>query len=229
MNNVSINRVEVSGNLCADARISESKNFAGFDLAHNAGKDKEALFDKVKMFNKNGKADVNIPFDILKKGRRVLVSGYRVTVEEEYQGKTLKKEYIIALEVKDYPKSEENPSVNRVEISGNLCADANASETKNFAGFDIAHNAGKNNPVLFDKVKMFNKNGKNAVEIPFADLVKGTRILVSGYRRTEKDEYQKDGQAVTSKKTVIIALNAKAYPWDGQGEETVEEDMPATE
>lgn len=222
MNNTSINRVTVSGNLCADARISANKNFAGFDIAHNAGKDKEVLFDKVKMFDKNGSKAIDIPFDILKKGTRVLVSGYRVTVEEKYNGEDRKKEYIIALEVKDYPKSEENPSVNRVEISGNLCADANSNDTKSFAAFNLAHNAGKDRLTLFDEVKMFDKNGKTAIDIPFEALTKGNRVLVSGYRRVEKEEYNGE----IRKKEVIVALEAKAYPWKGEGEETVEEELP---
>ena len=233
MKNTSKNTVIVSGNICADANISANKNFAVFDLAHNAGKDNEPLFDTVKMFSKNGNQALEIPFELLKKGTRVLVKGFRRTEAETYTGKdgverTSKRTIIVALSIEPYAVSEENKSTNTVVVSGNICADANVSANKNFAGFDLAHNAGKDNEVLFDKVKMFSANGKQALDIPFDLLKKGARVLVKGFRRTEKDTFTgKDGVERTSKRTVIVALSIEAYPMADEVDKTEAETKAA--
>lgn len=219
--NISVNRVRVSGNICRNANKSASGNFAGFELAHNASRKGETMFDKVKMYNKNGKQDIEIPFDVLVKGRRILVEGYRVKIEEtDKDGKVRKQEYIIALNVTDYPWLEDksNPSVNEVEVSGNLYADAKKSASGNFAGFDLAHNGGKNRLVLGDKVKLFAKQDET---LPFDELFKGNRVLVKGYRRAEKETYiTKEGTEKTVTRTVLVATEVTGYPWDAaQGEE----------
>ena len=226
MKNTSKNTVIISGNICADANVSASKNFAAFDLAHNAGKDNETLFDTVKIFSKNGNQTVDIPFDLLKKGARVLVKGFRRTEKKTYVAKdgserTSKNTVIVATSIEAYPKDEENKSTNNVVISGNICADANVSASKNFAAFDLAHSAGKDNETLFDKVKMFSSNGRQSVEIPFDLLKKGARVLVKGFRRTETETYvAKDGSERTSKTTVIVALAVEAYPFEAEEDNT---------
>lgn len=227
MCNISVNRVRISGNICANANISSTKNFAGFDIAHNCGRGRETLFDKVKMFSKNGKKDLEIPFDILKKGQRVLVEGFRVTEEESFTSKsgqdiTKKRVYIVALTVKDYPWLEDksNPSVNEVEISGNLYNDARKSTSGNFAGFDMAHNAGKDRPCLSDSIKMFAGTGEAGVVIPHDILNKGARVLVKGSRRAEKDTFlNKEGIEVTVVRTVLVASSVEAYPWEDKTED----------
>jgi len=227
MCNISVNRVRISGNICANANISATKNFAGFDLAHNCGRGRETLYDKVKMFSKNGNKDINIPFDLLTKGKRVLVEGFRVCEEESFTTKsgkdvTKKRVYIIALTVKDYPWHEDksNPSVNEVEISGRLYDDARKSTSGNFAGFDMAHNAGKDRLCLSDSIKMFAGTGEGAVVIPHELLNKGTRVLVKGSRRAEKDTFiSKEGVEVTVIKTIVVASSVNAYPWEGQAED----------
>lgn len=224
--NTSVNSVKISGNICKDAAVSGKKNFAAFDLAHNAGKSGETLFDRIKMFDANGKQAVNIPFDLLKKGKRVLVEGYRVSMKETFTDKqgvqqTKKRDYIIALSVVDYPWMEDgsNPSVNVVEVSGNLYADANKSTNNNFAGFDLAHNAGRNREPLSDKVKMFApKEGEN--NIPFDILSKGQRVLVTGYRRAQTETYTaRDGSEKKVTKTILVAKTCVGYPWNSQEEE----------
>ena len=114
-----------------------------------------------------------------------------------------------------------NTSKNTVIISGNICADANVSASKNFAAFDLAHNAGKDNETLFDTVKIFSKNGNQTVDIPFDLLKKGARVLVKGFRRTETETYvAKDGSERTSKTTVIVALAVEAYPFEAEEDNT---------
>lgn len=224
--NVSVNRVKVSGNLCNDAMVSAEGKFAGFDLAHNAGRKGETMFDRIKMFSKNGSKDIQIPFEILKKGKRVLVEGYRICQKETYTDKegvekTVKRNYIIALSVTDYPWMQDgtNPSVNEVQVSGNLFADANKDNKLTFAGFDLAHNAGKNREVLGDKIKMFtDKEGK--IEIPFDILNKGNRVLVTGYRRAKTEPYTtRDGVQAKATRTYLIATKVEAYPWNAETEE----------
>ena len=102
MNN-DINQVIISGRLTSDARTNDNKSFAAFDIAHNMGKDRETLYDSVKAFDKNGNDTVEIPLDILTKGHRVKVTGYRRTEVETYQGNTRKKTYVIATKIEDYP------------------------------------------------------------------------------------------------------------------------------
>lgn len=230
-NNSSKNTVIISGNIVKDANTNEAKTFAAFDIAHNAGKDNEPLFDSVKMFAKNGNQAVEIPFDLLVKGNRVLVKGFRRTEKETFLTKsgetvTRKKTIIVAVSVEPYAKGEENKSQNSVVVSGNLCADANKSATGNFAGFDLAHNAGKDNETMFDSVKMFSRNGKQEVEIPMDVLTKGRRVLVSGYRRCEKETFiTSAGETVTRKRTVIVALSVTDYPFGA--EENVNEETAA--
>lgn len=117
-----------------------------------------------------------------------------------------------------------NQDINQVIISGRLTSDAHTSESKNFAGFDIAHNMGKNREPLFDSVKMFDKNGESHVDIPFDILKKGRRVKVTGYRRTENETFTaKDGSEHTRKKTYIIATEVQDFPWDGNEPEPDQE------
>lgn len=73
----STNSFAISGRLTSDATISKTGAVARFRIAHNFGKDMEPLFVDCVMFSKNGKKDVEIPTDLLKKGNAVLVSGYQ--------------------------------------------------------------------------------------------------------------------------------------------------------
>ena len=86
----SINTFAISGRLTSDANIYDGKKgkVARFDIAHNYGKGMDALFVKAVMFSKNGKKDVNIPENLLKKGQAVTVSGYLRPNNNTKDGKT---------------------------------------------------------------------------------------------------------------------------------------------
>ena len=86
----SINSFSISGRLTSDANIFDGKNgkVARFDIAHNFGKDMDPLFAKCVMFSKNGKKDVTIPTELLKKGSAVILSGYLRPNNNTKDGKT---------------------------------------------------------------------------------------------------------------------------------------------
>ena len=96
----SINTFSISGRLTSDASIYDGKNgqVARFDLAHNFGKGMDPLFVKAVMFSKNGKKDVNIPTDLLKKGTAVVVSGYLRPNNNTVEGKTYRDIDFVALQ-----------------------------------------------------------------------------------------------------------------------------------
>ena len=99
---ISRNNIEVSGRLTSDAAISDGKNgkVARFSLAHNFGKGMDALFLNIVMFSKNGKKDVEIPVDTLKKGAAVIVSGYlRPNNFKKQDGTTYRSIDLVALGV----------------------------------------------------------------------------------------------------------------------------------
>lgn len=94
------NNFVFSGRLTADATTNASQNYARFTLAHNFGKDKDPLFLDFVMFNKNGKKDIKIPFDLLKKGSPVIVEGYlRPDNFTNKEGKTIKDVAYVVLSV----------------------------------------------------------------------------------------------------------------------------------
>lgn len=72
----SVNTFSFSGRLTEDAHTNDEKKYARFSLAHNYGKGMMPAFLDVTMFPKNGNKDVEIPFDLLKKGTPVVASGY---------------------------------------------------------------------------------------------------------------------------------------------------------
>ena len=72
------NYIQVSGRLTADVTPNESRSFARFSIAMNFGRDekKETLFLNCVAFQKEFEDNrQDIPWDILKKGRQVFVTG----------------------------------------------------------------------------------------------------------------------------------------------------------
>ena len=99
-NYISRNSFEMSGRIVKDAQSNESRSYARFSLAHNFGKGMEPLFVDVVMFDKNGKKAVNIPFELLKKGTPVVVSGYmRPNVYKAEDGRTYRRVDYVVLSV----------------------------------------------------------------------------------------------------------------------------------
>lgn len=96
---VSENSFTMTGRLVKDVVTNESKSFARFTLAHNFGKDMDALFTDVVAFAKNGKKDVDIPFDILVKGAKIRVSGFMRPNNHEYNGKKYYSTDFVALTI----------------------------------------------------------------------------------------------------------------------------------
>ena len=72
------NYIQIAGRLTADVTPNESKSFARFTVAMNFGKDdkKEALFLNCVAFQKEFEDNKQtIPWDLLKKGREILLTG----------------------------------------------------------------------------------------------------------------------------------------------------------
>ena len=179
---ISLNRFEVSGNICERGLKITENGTALLTIAHNMGRDREVLFLDIVMFPKNGRKDVQIPTELLKKGQAVLVKGYqraRVTVDKD-GGKHYRID-LVALEITDNTNGE---SVNRFEVSGNVCERGLKTFENGAARFTVGHNFGRSKlEPLFIDIVMFPKNGKKDVEIPAELLKKGQAVIVSGYRR----------------------------------------------
>ena len=96
----SINNISLSGRLTSDAQIFDGKNgkVARFSVAHNFGRGMDPLYIDIVMFSKNGKKDVNIPADLLKKGSAVIVSGYLRPNNNTKDGKTYRDIDFVALQ-----------------------------------------------------------------------------------------------------------------------------------
>ena len=71
------NYIQLSGRLTADVTPNEGKTFARFTLAKNFSKDnKNARFFRCVIFKKEfDDNQQNIPWDLLKKGQEVLLTG----------------------------------------------------------------------------------------------------------------------------------------------------------
>lgn len=102
----SVNSFAMSGRLMADAQTNDKKGYARFTIIHNFGKGMTPLFFDVVMFPKNGSKDVKIPWNLLKKGTPVTVSGFsRPNVyTNETSGKIYRSIDHIALEVNATPE-----------------------------------------------------------------------------------------------------------------------------
>ena len=81
------NAFTLTGRLVKDVVTNDDKKYARFTIAHNFGKDMDALFTDCVAFAKNGKKDIDIPFDLLKKGAMVRVAGFLRPNNHEYKGK----------------------------------------------------------------------------------------------------------------------------------------------
>lgn len=85
----STNSFSLSGRLVSNATIFEGKSkVARFTVAHNFSGNQPALFLDVVMFSKNGKKEVALPEDLLKKGNAVQISGFLRPNVTEKDGKT---------------------------------------------------------------------------------------------------------------------------------------------
>ena len=71
------NYIQISGRLTADVTPNENKTFARFNLAKNfVGSDKKTIFLSCVIFKKEfDDNQQTIPWDLLKKGQEVLVTG----------------------------------------------------------------------------------------------------------------------------------------------------------
>ena len=107
-----MNNFSMSGRLTSDAKIFEGKNgnIYRFDLAHNFGRGMDTLFINCVMYPKNGKKDVDIPSDLLKKGTPVYASGYIRPNVSEKDGKKYRSIDFVVLSISsadDEVESEE--------------------------------------------------------------------------------------------------------------------------
>ena len=71
------NYIQISGRLTADVTPNENKTFARFNLAKNfVGADKKTIFLSCVIFKKEFDDNEQIiPWDLLKKGQEVLITG----------------------------------------------------------------------------------------------------------------------------------------------------------
>ena len=109
------NSLILSGRLTADATTNKEKNVANFAIAHNFTTDK-VIYPKFVMFNKNGKYEKKIPFDLLKKGSAVKVEAYLYPDKDKDGKDTI--QYVVK-NVTALTKEEENavdsPETNEAE------------------------------------------------------------------------------------------------------------------
>lgn len=89
---ISLNSFSTSGRIVKDAETFDTKHGKcyRFSIAHNMGKDRDALFTDIVMFDKNGKQDVAVDESLLKKGTAVVVEGYRRPNNLRKDGKIVK-------------------------------------------------------------------------------------------------------------------------------------------
>lgn len=93
-------------------------------------------------------------------------------------------------------------STNSLIITGRLTADAKPMANNAGVRFSIAHNMGKNNPVLYIDFTMFSKNGKVEKAIPTDLLKKGKAVTVSAYM--SPTEYKDaDGNTVRGSRYIV--------------------------
>ena len=97
----------LTGRLVEDAK-SDGEKFARFRIAHNFGKDMDAMFTDIVAFAKNGKKKVDVPFDILTKGTCVRVSGYMRPNNHEYNGKKYYATDFVALTIEPAQVKEDD-------------------------------------------------------------------------------------------------------------------------
>lgn len=89
----SLNNIQITGRLTADAQPLANNAGVRFSIAHNMGKNKPVLYVDFKMFSKNGRFENKIPTELLKKGQPVQVSAYMkvnvFTKEDGTESRTL--------------------------------------------------------------------------------------------------------------------------------------------
>jgi len=70
------NYIQMSGRLTSDVTPNDKKSFARFSIAHNMGKNADAMFLNCVIFKKEFDDNSQlIPWDILTKGREIFVTG----------------------------------------------------------------------------------------------------------------------------------------------------------
>ncbi len=75
----SINRFAISGNICGrDLRIHKNGTIT-FSIAHSFAEKSGigTLFTEIVIYPRNGNKQIHIPMDLIRKGRNVIVEGYR--------------------------------------------------------------------------------------------------------------------------------------------------------
>ena len=72
---ISLNDCTLTGRI-SKVSTNEARSYVRFSVAHNMGKKNDTLFVEFTMFNRNGKKDVEIPFDLIQVGKAVKVSGF---------------------------------------------------------------------------------------------------------------------------------------------------------
>jgi len=70
------NYIQISGRLTSDVTPNEKKTFARFSIAHNMGKNTDAMFFNCVIFKKEFDDNKqSIPWDKLEKGNEIFVTG----------------------------------------------------------------------------------------------------------------------------------------------------------
>ena len=216
---ISLNRFAISGNICERGLKVYDNGTVRLTVAHNMGRNRDALYTDIVMFPKNGKKDVVIPAELLKKGKNVIVSGYRRA--NNWVDKDGGKHYRIDFIALEIVENTENKSVNSFEVTGNICEKGLKVYDEGTVRMSIGHNFGRSKlEPLFTDIVMFPKNGKKDVEIPTELVKKGQAVVVSGYRRpnnwVDKDggkHYQMDYVALSlSENGIEPAEAAEAEP-----------------
>ena len=97
------NYIQISGRLLSDANPNSGKTYTRFTIAHNFGNDTPSLFMNCVVFSREfEKNRQTIPWEILKKGRDVLVTGrLRPNVWTDDSGVTRKGIDIIVDKIRD--------------------------------------------------------------------------------------------------------------------------------